>query len=354
VKIVFRQACSRFIRNILERFLSWYRGETFCKNLKRHFMNILVTGANGFIGWALCAGLCADARHVRGAVRSPQKAETLPKKVSPVIIKSIGPQTDWSEALTGINTVVHLAARTHVLKDAAADPLAAFREVNLKGTARLAGMAAQSGVRRFIYMSSVKACGENRRLPYSEDDQPEPQGPYGISKWEAEQALHKIADKTGLEVVVIRPPLVYGPGIKANFLRLFKIIERGVPLPLAGVENRRSLIYMENLVEAVLKCILHPKASGETYFVSDGIDFSTPELIRKIAAAMGKPARLFYSPSFLLKAAGTFLCKSGQVDRLTGSLTVDSAKIREELNWKPKYSIDKGLAETARWYKALR
>ncbi|WDN89436.1 hypothetical protein BuS5_02404 [Desulfosarcina sp. BuS5] len=317
-------------------------------------MNILVTGANGFIGQALCARLCADARHVRGAVRSPQKAETLPKKVSPVIVKSIGPQTDWSEALTGIDTVVHLAARAHVLKDAAADPLTAFREVNLKGTARLAGMAAQSGVRRFIYMSSVKACGENRGLPYSEDDQPEPQDPYGISKWEAEQALHEISEKTGMEVVVIRPPLVYGPGIKANFLSLFKIIERGIPLPLAGVENRRSLIYLENLVDAVLKCILHPKASGKTYFVSDGVDLSTPELIRKIAAAMGKPARLFYSPSFLLKAAGMFSGKSGQVDRLTGSLTVDSDKIQRALGWKANYTIDQGLSETAKWYLKIK
>ena len=322
-----------------------------------HFFNmaeikkVLVTGAAGFIGRALCAKILFEGRHVRGTFRSESDVSRLPDGVEAFSIASIDSNTNWDDALAGINTVVHLAARAHVLKDAAADPLAAFREVNLKGTARLAGMAAQSGVRRFVYISSVKACGENRRLPYSENDQPEPQGPYGISKWEAEQALHEIADKTGLEVVVIRPPLVYGPGIKANFLRLFKIIERGVPLPLAGVENRRSLIYLENLVDAVLKCILHPKASGETYFVSDGIDFSTPELIRKIAAAMGKPARLFHSPPFLLKAAGRFLGKSGQVDRLTGSLTVDSAKIREELNWKPNYSIDEGLAETARWYR---
>ncbi len=312
--------------------------------------NLLVTGANGFIGQALCAGLCAEGRHVRGVVRLPQKAGVLPKKISPVIVKYIGPDTYWSEALTGIDTVVHLAARVHVLKDADADPLAAFRDVNLKGTEHLAGMAAQSGVRRFIYMSSVKVCGENKFLPYSEDDQPEPQGPYGISKWEAEQALHEISEKTGLEVVVIRPPLVYGPGIKANLLSLFKMIERGVPLPLAGVENRRSLIYLKNLVDAVLKCILHPKASGKTYFVSDGVDLSIPELIRKIAAAMGKPARLFYSPSFLLKAAGRFSGKSGQVDRLTGSLTVDSGKIQRELGWKANYTIDQGLAETAKWY----
>ena len=315
---------------------------------------VLVTGANGFIGQVLCTGLCADGWRVRGVVRSIQKASDLLKKISPVIVKSIGSDTDWRKALTGIDTVVHLAARVHVLKDAAADTLAAFRETNLKGTARLAGMAAQSGVRRFIYMSSVKACGENRGLPYSEDDQPEPQDPYGISKWEAEQALHEISEKTGMEVVVIRPPLVYGPGIKANFLSLFKIIERGIPLPLAGVENRRSLIYLENLVDAVLKCILHPKASGKTYFVSDGVDLSTPELIRKIAAAIGRPARLFYSPSFLLKAAGRLSGKSWQIDRLTGSLTVDSGKIQRELGWKANYTIDQGIAETAKWYLKIK
>ncbi len=313
-------------------------------------MNILVTGANGFIGRALCAGLCADGRHVRGTVRSPQKAETLPEKVSPVIVKSIGPDTDWAEALTGIDTVVHLAARVHMMKDTDIDPLTAFRKVNLKGTAHLAGMAAQAGVKRFVYISSVKACGDNRYLPYSEDDKPKPQTPYGISKWEAEQALHEIADKTGIEVVVIRPPLVYGPGIKNNFLRLLKIVERGIPLPLTGVKNRRSLIYLKNLIDAVITCTLHPKASGETYFVSDGVDLSTPELIRKIAAAMEKSARLVYVPPFLLKAAGMLLGKSGQVDRLTGSLTVDSGKIRRELGWQANYTIDQGLAETARWY----
>jgi nucleoside-diphosphate-sugar epimerase len=326
----------------------------FQENQKGKMQEVLVTGANGFMGQALCAGLYAEGWHVRGAVRSPQKAGILPKKISPVIIKAIGPDTDWSEALAGIDTVVHLAARVHVLKDAASDPLAAFREVNLKGTAHLAGMAAQPGVRRFIYMSSVKACGENRGLPYSEGNPPEPQGPYGISKWEAEQALHEIANQTGMEVVVIRPPLVYGPGVKANFLRLLKIVGRSLPLPLAGIENRRSLIYLENLVDAVLKCIFHPQASGETYFVSDGVDLSTPELIRKIAAAMRKPPRLFYFPPFLLKAAGRFSGKSGQIDRLTGSLTVDSDKIRRTLGWKPKYTIDQGLAETAKWYVKIK
>jgi nucleoside-diphosphate-sugar epimerase len=311
---------------------------------------VLVTGANGFIGLALCDKLCAGGRHVRGAVRSLQKASDLRKKISPVIIKSIGPNTDWSEALTGIDTVVHLAARAHVLEEVTAEPLAAFREVNLKGTARLAGMAARSGVKRFVYMSSVKACGENRNSPYSGKDEPAPQSPYGISKWEAEQTLHAIADKTGLEVVVIRPPLVYGPGIKANFLSLFKIIERGVPLPFAGVKNRRSLIYIGNLIEAVITCILHPKASNQTYFVSDGVDLSTPELIRKIALAMGRPARLFCFPLFLLEAAGKITGKSGQIDRLTGSLTVDNGKIQRELGWKANYTIDQGLSETAQWF----
>ena len=313
-------------------------------------MNILVSGANGFIGRTLCARLYAAGLHARGTVRFLQKTDAFPKKVSLVMVPSIGPDTDWTEALRGIDTVVHLAARAHVLEDVTAEPLAAFREVNLKGTARLAEMAVQCGVKRFVYMSSVKACGENRGSSYSENDKTTPQSPYGISKWEAEQALHAIAAETGLEIVVIRPPLVYGPGVKANFLRLLKIVKKGFPLPLAGIKNRRSLIYLGNLVEAVLTCILHPKASSQTYFVSDGVDLSTPELIGRIAAAMGKPARLFYSPPFLLKTVGAFLGKSDQIDRLTGSLTVDSGKIQRELGWKANHTIDHGLTETAQWY----
>lgn len=311
---------------------------------------VLVTGANGFVGLALCARLLEEGWHVRGTVRSAKYADSLPVRVDTVQVESIGPDTGWSKALAGVDTVVHLAARVHVLNDTAADPLLAFRQVNVAGTKRLARVALTAGVRRFVYMSSVKANGEERPAPYTEKDKEAPLDPYGVSKWEAEQALHEIAARTGLEVVVLRPPLVYGPGVKANFLRLFEVVERGIPLPLASVNNRRSLIYLGNLVDAVVTCIAHPRAAGETYLVSDGEDVSSPELIRRVAAALGRPARLFPFPLRLMRLAGKLSGKSPVVERLLDSLTVDSGKIRRELGWNTSYTMAQGLMETAEWY----
>ncbi len=312
---------------------------------------ILVTGTNGFVGRVLCERLVADGWQVRGTIRSTEQLGTFPAGVEVVQIKSIGADTDWSDVLIRADAVVHLAARVHVMNDTATDPLSAFRQVNVAGTDRLARMAAINGVKRFVYVSSIKVNGEGCEKPFTEHDIPAPDDPYGISKREAEQVLHLIAGDTGLEVVILRPPLVYGPGVKANFLSLFKIVDRGIPLPLASINNHRSLIYLGNFVDAIITCINHPKAAVQTYLVSDGEDVSTPELIQRMAAALGRPARLFPFPPSLMRFAGKLFGKSDAVERLVGSLTIDSSKIQRELGWKPPYTMEQGLKETAEWYK---
>lgn len=313
----------------------------------------LITGSNGFVGRTLCEKMLAKGWQVRGTVRSAKDAPSLPTGVEANPIQSIGPDTDWSTALAGVDVVVHLAARVHVMNDSAADPLSEFRLVNVTGTERLARMAAANGIKRFVYISSIKVNGEVCEKPFTERDIPAPVEPYGVSKWEAEQVLHKVAEETGLEVVIIRPPLVYGPGVKANFLSLFKIVDRGVPLPLASIDNRRSFIYLGNLVDAIITCISHPEASGQTYLISDGADVSTPELIRRVGAALGRPARLFPLPPALMRFAGKLIGKSAAVERLLGSLTLDSSKIGRELAWKPPYTMQEGLRETAEWFKTM-
>jgi nucleoside-diphosphate-sugar epimerase len=211
--------------------------------------------------------------------------------------------------------------------------------------------AANDGVKRFIFISSIKVNGEGRADAYTEDDEVSPQDHYGVSKWEAEQELRKISDTTDIEMVILRPPLVYGPGVKANFLRLFKIVERGFPLPLSSIKNRRSFIYLGNLIDAIITCINHPEAAGHTFLVGDEENISTPGLIRQIALALKKPARLFSIPPFLMQLAGKFIGKSAAIDRLLGSLTIDSTKIRKKLEWKPPYTIEQGIKETAMWYQ---
>jgi len=317
----------------------------------KRFDSVLITGANGFIGKALCKRMLAENWRVRGAIRSTHSKIVLPRGVEIFQIKSLGPYTDWSETLVDIDCVIHLAARVHVINDTATDSLSAFRWLNVKGTERLARMAARSGCRRFFFMSTVKVNGEERPQAYTERDMPKPLGPYGISKWEAEQVLHEIAKATGLEVTILRPSMVYGPGVKANFLRLVRSVARGVPLPLASVNNRRSLIYLENLVDAIITCIKHPRAAGQTYCVSDGEDVSTPELIRRISSALARPVRLFPFPPILLKISGIITGKSVVIDRLLRSLTIDCSKIRRELDWQAPFSMEQGLRETAKWYQ---
>jgi nucleoside-diphosphate-sugar epimerase len=262
--------------------------------------------------------------------------------------------TGWNHALAGVDTIIHLAARVHIMDDPEADPLIEFRRVNVEGTAQLAREAAKAGVKRLVFISSIKVNGEETSTPYTSDSPPHPSDPYGISKWEAEQALRKIEAESGLEVVVVRPTLVYGPGVKANFLKMMKIISSGIPLPLASIKNKRSLIHVGNLVDALVTCASHPAAAGHTYLVSDGEDASTPELIRRTAKALGVPAWLLPFPVSLMRLAGKLTGRRGAVNRLTGSLTVDSSKIRRELGWVPPFTMEEGLLETAAWFMSTK
>ncbi len=314
-------------------------------------IKVLITGVTGFVGMPLCRRMLREGWRVRGALRTRSGREQLPPGVDAVLVGPIGTDTAWNLALEGIDTIVHLAARTHVMRELDQDPLQAYRSINVEGTEQLARSAAAAGVKRFIYLSSVKVNGEGKDIPYTELDAPAPEDAYGISKGEAEQVLRRIETETGMEVVIIRPPLVYGPGVKANFLRLMQIIDWRIPLPFSRIQNSRSMIYLDNLVDAIVTCIVHREAAGNTYLVSDGEDVSTPELIRRIAASLERRAYLFPVPEGAMLFAGNLIGRADTIDRLIGDLTVKTAKIRNELNWNPPYTMDQGLKETAKWFK---
>lgn len=307
-------------------------------NLAR--MKIAVSGATGFVGQALCSHLLAHDHAVVPVVRHASGL------AGEVIVGNIDGATDWQPALSGCDAVVHLAARVHVMDDTTQNPLALYRATNTYATLNLARQAAQAGVKRFVFISTIKVNGEGRDTPYRETDVPAPEDAYAISKWEAEQGLRQIAADTGLEVVILRPPLVYGPRVKANFQRLIHIVNRGWPLPLGAIRNRRSLLYLGNFVDAIRLCVEHPAAAGQTYLLDDGQVVSTPELIRAVARAMGRPSRLLVVPVSLLRFAGKLLGKRAAVDRLTGSLYVDSSAIRSRLGWVPPFSMEAGLSAT--------
>ena len=312
---------------------------------------VLITGATGFIGQALCAALRRAGKSLRIVARKPRDLPAEHPGADNFIHADIGDPVDWAAALQGVDCVVHLAARTHVMRDTAADPLAEYRRINVDATRRLAQAAAAAAVRRFVFLSSIKVNGEaTTGVPYSEQSLPHPEDSYGLSKWEAEQALSAIAAESRLETVVLRPPLVYGPGVKGNILRLMRAIDRGLPLPLGGIDNSRSLIYLGNLVDAIVLCLDHPAAAGKTYLLADH-DLSSTELARGIGAALGKPAHLFTIPPALLKMAGAVAGKSDSVTRLLGSLQIDSAKIRRELGWEPRRDPQAGLQEMANSYR---
>jgi nucleoside-diphosphate-sugar epimerase len=315
-------------------------------------MTTLVTGANGFVGSALCARLHSDGTEVRGAVRS---LSSLPDGVEAIAMGGLLAETDWTVALRSVDQVVHLAARVHVMNDKSTDPLAEFRQVNVEGTANLARQAAASGVCRFVYLSSIKVNGESTEVgqPFTADDVPAPEDFYGVSKYEAELALRQIADETGMEVVIIRPPLVYGPSVKANFESMMRWLLRGVPLPLAAVtQNRRSLVALDNLVDLIMTCLSHPAAVNQTFLVSDGEDLSTAGLLGRMGAALDKPARLLYMPTSILKLGAQFVNKPGIYQRLCGSLQLDIAKTRQLLAWTPPVSVDEGLRRAAEGFRA--
>ena len=293
-------------------------------------MSLLVTGGTGFVGQALVKRL--GDRSMRLATRADSAG--------------------WHKALVGITTVVHLAARVHVMHDTESDPLTAFRAVNVEGTLYLARQAVAAGVKRFVFISSVKVNGESTLpgQPFTAEDAPAPLDAYGVSKMEAEQGLREIALQTGMEVVIIRPPLVYGPGVKANFAAMMRWLRRGIPLPLGAIHNQRSLVALDNLVDLIVTCLTHPAAANQTFLVSDGEDVSTTELLRRTGRAMGCPARLVPVPASWLKLAASLVGKQDIAQRLCSSLQVDIAKTRDLLGWRPPLPLDQGLKKAAEGY----
>ena len=309
-------------------------------------MKILVTGANGFVGKSLTAELFVQGHTVQAAVRT--KVAPI-ENVETTIVGEVNGSTEWSQSLAGVSTVVHLAARVHIMRDSAADPLAEFRAVNVHGTLNLARQAAAAGVRRFVFLSSIKVNGEHTDLgsPFNAEQTPAPQDAYGISKHEAELGLRGIAAETGMQVVIIRPPLIYGAGVKANFASLLRVVRRGVPLPLGlATHNRRSFVSLNNLVDFIITCIQHPNAANQTFLVSDGCDLSTTELLRRMGNALGKSARLIPVPVAVLEAGAALFGRRDVAQRLCGTLQVDITKAKELLGWTPPFDVDEGLRLT--------
>jgi nucleoside-diphosphate-sugar epimerase len=311
---------------------------------------LLVTGATGFVGRPLCSNLIRKGLHVRAEVHTSNKQVDNNELV---YISDINGQTDWTNALQGIKVIIHLAARVHVMNDTANDALAEFRKVNVAGTLNLARQAVKAGVKRFIFISSVKVNGEATLLghPFTAEDKPNPLDPYGISKREAEDALRQLAHDTGLEVVIIRPPLIYGPGVKANFLNMMSFLDKNIPLPLGSIHNQRSLLAVDNLIDLIITCIHHPAAANQTFLASDSEDLSTTELLKRTATALNKKVWLINIPSFLLKWCLTLIGKKAVSQRLCSSLQVDISKTCELLDWHPPVTINEALHKTALYYR---
>ena len=316
--------------------------------MKERIYKIAITGVTGFVGRALVTGLASfDCYEIFALVR--KKPVHVLSGVKCILSGDLLSDTNWKLGGAAVDILVHAAARVHVMNDIAADPLIEFRLVNVQGTLSLARQAAAAGVRRFVFISSIKVNGESTPAgqPFTADDTSAPQDAYGISKMEAEQGLRELSAQTGMEVVIIRPPLVYGPGVKANFAAMMRWLQHGVPLPLGAIHNQRSLVALDNLVDLIVTCITHPAAANQTFLVSDGEDVSTTELLRRMGQAMGKPARLLPVPASWLKLAATLVGKREVAQRLCGSLQVDIEKTRQLLGWSPPFSLDQGLKKAA-------
>ena len=299
---------------------------------------LLVTGATGFVGRQLIPLLTAHGYHVRAATRRPAEY------ADAFVVGEIGPKTDWEQALEGIDCVIHLAGRAHVLEETATDPLSLYRTVNVEGTRCLARAAVNAGVSRFIYISSIKVNGESTaEKPFTAGDEPAPLDAYGITKHEAETALWEEVDQRQTEACVIRPPLVYGPQVKGNLQRLIRLVRSRLPLPLGSVRNARSLVSVDNLNDLIIRCVDHPSVASRTFLVSDGDDLSTVELIGQIGSAMGCKVRLLPVPPGLLRSVFRLAGRSGEYERLCGSLQVDIAETRQILNWSPPVSVTEGI-----------
>jgi nucleoside-diphosphate-sugar epimerase len=314
---------------------------------------ILITGATGFVGRAVCPVLASAGHHVRAAVRN---AEAQVAGVTEnVVIPDIGPDTDWQKALAGVEGIVHLAARVHQMGETGEAAALAHLRVNTGGTDHLAQAAAKAGVRRFLFMSSIKVNGEaTPDHPFRETDTPQPDDPYGAAKWEAEKALTVIAQSMGLETVILRPPLVYGTGATGNMRRLLRLCASGLPLPLGCAANRRSLIGLSNLADAVATALFHPKAAGRTYLVRDDEDLSVADLIRRLRRAMGMSPRLIPIPTALLRTGLKAVGRGEMAARLLDTLTLDDAQIRKDLAWKPPKPVDAELTAMSDWYLSSR
>lgn len=308
---------------------------------------VLVTGATGFVGAAVLDLALTKQHDVLATVRNESNA--IGCNVSKTVVTDLNADTHWGEALESRDVVVHSAARVHVMEDQSTAPLDEFRKVNVDGTVNLARQAAAAGVKRFIFISSIKVNGEGTLpgQPYTAFDTPAPQDPYGVSKMEAEQGLRQIADETAMQVVIIRPVLVYGPGVKANFRSMMNWVNKGVPLPLGAINNSRSLVGLDNLVDLIVTCIDHPAAANQTFLVSDGEDLSTTQMLKRMALALGKTARLLPIPVALLKGGAALLGKPTIAQRLCGSLQVDISHTRKTLNWTPPVSVDSGFLAAA-------
>lgn len=314
---------------------------------------VAVTGANGFVGRALCSEAVKRGLVVRGITRTPC---ILPPGVENVAVGDVDGSTEWGSALAGCDVVIHLAARVHIMNDKSSNPLAEFRRVNTLGTERLAQSASAAGVRRLVNVSSIGVNGPSTDgdLKFTDQDKPDPHNAYSVSKWEAEQVLRRIQQSGQIEVVTVRPPLIYGPGVGGNFLRLLGAVYRGIPLPLGLTRNFRDLLFVGNLADFLIVCAFHPVANGHTYLVSDGTPVSTHALLRGLARALGVQSRLFPVPPFLLQALGNITGYTAEFERLLSSLRVDSTKVCAELDWFPPFTLRQGLQATADWYRIER
>ena len=311
--------------------------------------SLLVTGANGFVGKALCSAALEEGFLVKALTRKPHD---YPAGIENCICEDLSNPLMLTPVLKDVDVVIHLAARVHVMKESLDDALGAYRAINVAATLALAKAAVAAGVKRFVYLSSIKVNGEETLTgkPFTADDQPAPIDPYGVSKMEAENALLELARITGMEIVIIRPPLIYGPGVGANFAAMMQWITRGFPLPLGSIKNQRSLVGIGNLINLILLCTTHLSAPNQIFLVSDDQDVSLPTLLRKMATALNLPIRLVPLPTFLIKLGAGILGKSNVAQRLCGSLQLDITKTKEVLGWSPPYALDQGLSEVANWY----